>query len=255
MVKLNQNCSLLYKSYIFILFLVISFGVWTQPITGQFINYGVKDGLCEAYCSGIAQDSRGFYWISTQGGINRFDGTNFKSYYPSEFLGEKQLLDKSTVFFECIPNHLLVTLGNSEAYVLNTISQDLIPVKSLKNKLAQGFSRIDKNRIVVSSLDSAFILNNNLDIIQTIVPPMKEKGLVVQMNMLNSSTCLINSPKEHFLFDFKTKKFKAFHANLPSEGLLHTGYDVLYVDQGHHWIYLTNYFKGLFHVDYQGKIL
>lgn len=255
MVKLNQNCSLLYKNYIFLLFFLTSFGVWTQTNTGQFINYGVKDGLCEAYCSGIAQDSRGFYWISTQGGINRFDGTNFKSYYPSEFLGEKQLLDKSTVFFESVPNHLLVTLGNSEAYVLNTISQDLIPVKSLKNKIARYFSRIDKNRIVVSSIDSVFILNNNLEIIQTIIPPIKEKGSIVQMNLLNSSTCLINSTKERFLFDFKTKKFKVFHAKLPSKGLLNTGYDVLYVDPVHQWIYLANYFKGLFQVDYQGNVL
>jgi signal transduction histidine kinase/ligand-binding sensor domain-containing protein len=255
LINLNQNYSLLFKTYILFLFLVISFSIWTQSNTGQFINYGVEDGLCEAFCSGIAQDSRGFYWISTQGGINRFDGTNFKAYYPSEFLGEKQLLDKSAVFFECVPNHMLVTLGNSEAYILNTISQDLSPIKSLKNKLVNQFSRIDKNRIVVSSVDTVFILNNNLEIIQTLIPPMKEKGLVVRLNMLNSSSCLINSPQERFVYNFKTKQFQPFHTQLPTEGLLHTGYEVLYVDQFHHWIYLTNYFKGLFQVDYQGKIL
>ncbi|MNU73900.1 Sensor histidine kinase LiaS [compost metagenome] len=169
-------------------------------------------------------------------------------------LGGKQLLDNSKVFFESTPNRLLVTLGNSEAFVLNTISQDLHPVKSLKNKNAFDFTRIDKNRIAVSSIDTVFVLNNHLEIIQTMIPPVKEKGLGIQLNMLNASTCLINSPKERFIFDFKTKKFQTFQAPLPAKGLFHTGYSVLYVDQIRQCIYLANYFKGLFQVDYKGEI-
>lgn len=246
---------MLNRYYILLFFLGAWFGVWGQSNTGQFINYGVKDGLCEAVCSGIAQDSRGFYWIATQGGINRFDGANFKSYFPSEMLKEKQLMDNSRVFFESVPNRLLVTLGNSEAFLLNTVSQNLTPVKSLKNKNTLDFNRLDKNRILVSSIDTLFILNNQLEIIQTIIPPLKKKGFGFQMRMLSSSKCIINSTYERFLFDFETKKFQSFQTELSLDNLFNTGYDLLYVDQVHHWIYLTNYFTGLFQVDYQGKIL
>ncbi len=251
----DQNYGLLNRNYILIFFINAWFGIWGQSNTGQFINYGVKDGLCEAVCSGIAQDSRGFYWISTQGGINRFDGAGFKSYFPSEMLGEKQLLDNSKVFFESVPNRLLVTLGNSEAFLLNTVSQNLTPVKSLKNKNTFDFNRLDKNRILVSSIDTLFILNNQLEIIQTIIPPLKKKSFGLQMRMISSSKCLINSTNERFLFDFKTKKFQSFHTQLPLDNLFNTGYDLLYVDEVHHWIYLTNYFKGLFQIDYQGNVL
>lgn len=225
-----------------------------QSNTGQFINYGVKDGLCEAVCSGIVQDSRGFYWISTQGGINRFDGANFKSYYPSEMLGERQLLDNSKVFFEITPNRLLLTLGNSEAFVLHTISQKLTPVNSLKNKNTFDFNRLDKDRIVVSSIDTVFILDNQLKIVQTIIPPLKKKGYGVQLKMISPSKCVINSTNERFLFDFKTKKFQLFHEELPKKDLFNTGYDLLFVDQVNRHMYFANYFQGLVQVDYSGKI-
>lgn len=245
---------MLNRYYILLLFFGAWFGVCGQSNTGQFTNYGVKDGLCEAVCSGITQDSRGFYWISTQGGINRFDGANFKSYFPSEMLKEKQLMDNSRVFFESVPNRLLVTLGNSEAFLLNTVSQSLSPIKSLKNKNALDFNRLDKNRILVSSIDTLFILNNRLEIIQTIVPPLKKKSFGFQLRMLGTSKCIINSTNERFLFDFKTKKFQSFQTQLPVDDLFNTGYDLLYVDQIHQRIYLTNYFRGLFQIDYQGKI-
>ncbi|AEA46024.1 ligand-binding sensor domain-containing protein [Fluviicola taffensis] len=255
MVKLNQNYGLLYRNYILCLFLFIGFGVWTQSNTGQFINYGVKDGLCEPVCSGIVQDSRGFYWVSTQGGINRFDGTNFKCYFPSEMLGEKQLLDNSRVFFEIAPNQLILTLGNSKAFILNCISPDLKPIQCLKNRNALDIERIDKNRVSVSSIDTVFILNNELEIIQTIAPPTQEKGLGIQLKMISESKCLISSSKEFFFFDFKTAKFKSFKPQIRLEGLLNTGYQLLHVDQENHWIYLVNYFMGLVQVNYQGNVI
>jgi signal transduction histidine kinase/ligand-binding sensor domain-containing protein len=246
---------LLNKTSILLFFLGRCFGLFGQSNTGQFINYGVKDGLCEAVCSGIVQDNRGFYWISTQGGINRFDGANFKSYFPSELLGEKQLMDNSKVFFESIPNHILVTLGNSEAFTLNTISQDLIPIKSLKNKNTLDFNRLDKNRIMVSSIDTIFILDNQLNIIQSIVPPLKKKGFGLQLKMLGSSKCIINASNERFLFDFKTKRFQPFYGELPKEDLFNTGFDLLYTDPINQRIYFVNYFHGLIELDYSGKVV
>ncbi|MCK8493437.1 histidine kinase [Spirosoma sp. RP8] len=38
------------------------------------------DGLSQGSCYYIIKDSRGFMWISTQNGLNRFDGTQFTAY-------------------------------------------------------------------------------------------------------------------------------------------------------------------------------
>lgn len=242
--------------HILCFFLLFATTAWTQPRgTGQFVNYTVKDGLCESFCTGVAQDSRGFYWISTQGGINRFDGTNFKAYFPSEMLSEKQYLDNSKVFFESTPNQLIVTLGNSEAHLLNCISQELLPIPSLKDKHITDFIRIDKNRIAAPSLDTVFILNNQLKLLHVIVPPLKGKRTPIQMKMLSASTCLLICSKEYFVYNFTTNQFQPFNTHLPTDGLAHSGYHLLYVDTEHQWIYMANFFKGLFQLDYSGQVL
>lgn len=251
----DQNYGLLNRTYILLFLLSTWLGVCGQSNTGQFINYGVKDGLCEAFCSGIVQDSRGFYWISTQGGINRFDGSKFKSYFPSEMLGEKQLLDNSRIFFEYAPNRLLLNLGNSETFVLNTVSQKLIPAKSLKGKVTADIARIDKNRFAVSSIDTVFILNKQLEIIQTIIPPVKKKGNGIMLKMLSPSKCIISSIFECFLFDFKTGRFQKFSPELPTENLFNTGYELMHVDQVRNHLYFVNFFQGVIQTDYSGKMV
>jgi ligand-binding sensor domain-containing protein/serine phosphatase RsbU (regulator of sigma subunit) len=40
----------------------------------------VKDGLVQSNVTGVVQDSAGFYWIATGGGVSRFDGQNFINY-------------------------------------------------------------------------------------------------------------------------------------------------------------------------------
>ncbi len=62
----------------------------------HFDHYTVKDGMTSDYVHGLAMDSFGHIWASTQCGLNRFDGTNFKQYltddYPSLFRNDGQRL-------------------------------------------------------------------------------------------------------------------------------------------------------------------
>src|SRR5687768_4456422 len=55
----------------------------------EFIQYTVKDGLSDNNINCITQDNRGFVWIGTEFGLNRFDGNQFEKYYqgtPAGFL-------------------------------------------------------------------------------------------------------------------------------------------------------------------------
>ena len=46
----------------------------------QFEAYGLAEGLSQEYVNALVKDRRGFLWIGTQDGLNRFDGYTFKHY-------------------------------------------------------------------------------------------------------------------------------------------------------------------------------
>lgn len=46
--------------------------------TGRF--YTMENGLSSSLVNELLQDSRGFVWIATEYGLNRFDGIRFTNY-------------------------------------------------------------------------------------------------------------------------------------------------------------------------------
>ena len=49
-----------------------------QPVRNRILHYNIKDGLSFGVVNCIAQDKKGFIWIATADGLNRFDGSEFK---------------------------------------------------------------------------------------------------------------------------------------------------------------------------------
>ncbi len=62
----------------FILFIAVSLDAATESYI--FDKISRTDGLSDFSVSGIVQDKQGFLWFATQGGLNRYDGKNFKIY-------------------------------------------------------------------------------------------------------------------------------------------------------------------------------
>ena len=72
-----------------LLFNILSFvSLQSQP-SCVFTQYTTKDGLIQKTISYILQDRKGFIWVSTWDGINRFDGYTFKNYKarPGDLIG------------------------------------------------------------------------------------------------------------------------------------------------------------------------
>lgn len=51
-----------------------------QKISPRFEHLSVEDGLSQRYVFGVVTDCRGFLWVSTEGGLNRYDGYEFKTF-------------------------------------------------------------------------------------------------------------------------------------------------------------------------------
>ncbi|WP_303206990.1 hybrid sensor histidine kinase/response regulator [Bacteroides oleiciplenus] len=71
------------KYTVLILFLSLAF--YSEAILSQELSYNIKhykknSGLSQNTVMSIYQDSKGFIWAGTKNGLNRFDGSNFKTY-------------------------------------------------------------------------------------------------------------------------------------------------------------------------------
>jgi len=59
----------------------------------NFRNYNVQDGLIQSQVNCIIQDSRGYLWIGTWGGLSRYDGKKFKTYTTADGLPHAMIYD------------------------------------------------------------------------------------------------------------------------------------------------------------------
>src|SRR3569833_1294105 len=61
-----------------ILFIAFPFFSFAQTAQLHFTHLGTANGLSELNPNSIIQDSRGFIWIATVDGLNRYDGYKFR---------------------------------------------------------------------------------------------------------------------------------------------------------------------------------
>lgn len=70
------------KNAAFIFFFLWTITAFQFPAWGQtrirFQNYTISNGLSQSSVNALLQDDKGFIWIATQDGLNRFDGYSFK---------------------------------------------------------------------------------------------------------------------------------------------------------------------------------
>lgn len=85
-----------YLSKYLLLFLVLSYSVQNVLANDKFRKISTIEGLSQNYVNGIFQDSKGFMWIATNDGLNRFDGYSFKTYQVTPF--QKKGVPSNLVF-------------------------------------------------------------------------------------------------------------------------------------------------------------
>ena len=76
---MRRNCFILSPLIIFTV-LFISFLIFPQSNNYDIEYIITQDGLSSACVPKIIQDSQGFLWFATEGGLNRYDGYNIKHY-------------------------------------------------------------------------------------------------------------------------------------------------------------------------------
>ena len=81
MLIIKSNLSLA-KIFVLIILFIPFINLYTQINGLEFSHITSEEGLSYNTITQILQDSRGFLWISTFNGLNRYDGYNFKIFSP-----------------------------------------------------------------------------------------------------------------------------------------------------------------------------
>ena len=66
------------ETSIFLLLYLLSFPLTAQDYLFDAKLYTTEDGLANLMTTAIHKDQKGFLWIATSYGLNRFDGVNFE---------------------------------------------------------------------------------------------------------------------------------------------------------------------------------
>lgn len=76
-------------------FILLTFAIGlSSPVLGQmlpFRTYSIELGLSESVAHTIAQDDRGYIWVGTGYGLNRFDGIRFTQFYEEDGLSHNRV--------------------------------------------------------------------------------------------------------------------------------------------------------------------
>lgn len=118
---------------IFIVLVFLGMECLSQNNAFRFDYITSKEGLSDNYITNITQDSYGFVWISTKGGLNRFDGSTMKL-YKSDVKDSSSLPENYIIFcFEDSHKQLWVGTFNSGLYKYNRDFDNFTKIELHKN--------------------------------------------------------------------------------------------------------------------------
>ena len=115
-----------------------------------FKNYGVKEGLPSSETYEVFQDSKGYIWIATDGGISRFDGYEFKNFTTEDGLPH----NVNFGFYEDHKGRIwLKSYADKLCYFLN----DKFHVLDFKTALSKEFNYRICNSLYVDDEDTLWV--------------------------------------------------------------------------------------------------
>ena len=121
---------------------------------GHFDIYSTKNGLSQNDIRIIFQDSFGFIWIGTHGGLNRFDGYSFKTYLKDIHRNNTISSNLISTIQEDTHGNLWIGTDDEGVVIIERATNNFISIKNSKKNPRQ----LTSNNIVSMYIDK----NNNV---------------------------------------------------------------------------------------------
>lgn len=142
--------------YILCAILTISGNTSEKALTIMFKQLSISEGLSNNSVRSIFRDSRGFLWIGTESGLNKYDGYSFQQYYQSN-----SGLSDDSIFeiFEGPKGNIWIKTANGYSiydYKTGKISNDYKSILEEQHMPSKNIQRIG-----MTPLDKFWVYSNN----------------------------------------------------------------------------------------------
>ena len=107
----------------------------------RFNNISIEDGLSQSTVEAMYQDSRGYIWIGTNDGLDRYNGYEFKHYKNDKY-------DKNTLS----NNYVLDITEDSEGYIWISTLEGASRLNPNTNEIKNYFAGENKGNLSDNSL-------------------------------------------------------------------------------------------------------
>ncbi len=146
-------------------------------------TYNIEDGLVNNDVLNFYQDSQGFIWICTRGGLSRYDGSRFTNYTQGNGLTNDMINDIS----EIAPQEFIIAQNLEGPRLLKYGRIDPLPTPS--DVIINRFYKTDSKRLLATA-DYVGLLEFKENRFIPINPAYKEG--IGEMAMINDSIWVIN---------------------------------------------------------------
>ena len=166
-----------------------------QYASFRFKSYDQGDGLSQSMVKSIRQDSKGFIWLATEDGLNRFDGKHFKVYKKGTLPKGLPWNDVQAVLVDSANNTLWLGTDKKGICTFDLVTEDFSSLSRNGDALnetvnafcqtaqyvwcatARGIQVIDKrSRKVVKELEAARAFEKVITITPSIVYALTTDG-------------------------------------------------------------------------------
>jgi signal transduction histidine kinase/streptogramin lyase len=232
--------------------LVGTIGSLSAQYSGMSIaRWSMENGLPDNYILGIAQDDRGFLWLGTKEGISRFDGRQFRNYYPNE-------VDSSGLRYNAV--HSLLAHRNGRMLFVN--AGELMAFHTQTHRFERVYSRPDLTVIGLGQRkdgglflycqNQVLVLDSQCQVVDSLRLPVDTKGMRLNAYELEDSLWLLSTELHHYLYDTRTRSFSLLPLSkeMPAYQAL-TAFQ--YYDPKARLLYFGNYWRGLMVYDLLGR--
>lgn len=139
-------------------FFSLTFGAKSQSY--NFKKYEVENGLSTNVTTAVIQDSKGFIWIGTRDGLNRFDGYNFKIFRHD--IKDSNSLVSSIINCVYEDRHGTLWVGTEKGlFRYNPLLENFFHVKGGANNVVD-MSAIQARSIVMDTGDNLWFIAGEL---------------------------------------------------------------------------------------------